>query len=565
MPNMKGDWDRAPTEENITDVSGGVVSGYDDFILQQNQLSYLQNGILDTVGQRKKRTGAQSMGGPGVYADALCGWNMDNGVRWIAGLWGGEPWLTDGLGGWTLATASMASMYTAITHDLINAREYTYAGAPTSATYSYTVLYAYAIEPYNGVNYERAVSIHEDRSIDYTARCPSAACWFQQRGWIGGLTDSGYYEDTLAWSGIWDMDNFASISVQNIRVDPGRGGRITKIMPARAEKPRLYIFKKSAIYSLDIVWGDGVLIPSTENTLDTANSQITPMSLSVGCVAPLTAVYSSGKTNADIFFLAKDGLRSMARVTGDVAGGAGELVSLPIQDIIDRVNWTKIATAHAVVFDDKLYLCLPVDGSTAPNLCVIYDLKSGIWLGESSFVPKRALVYDLASSQPYLYGVPGTACTDVAFYTTAPSFSSHLYQLQKASWYTDGAYTAVRYREESRGFIFGNYGQLKRWDWVQLMMVPATTAATITVACKVDEQDWQDVKVLSIAPSYVYPILPAPLPWSFTSSKAAFEQINLQDVVPGQKIKIRITSDSPSSFAIRALRITAWPYEGAWE
>lgn len=568
MPNKQNDWNQESSEEQVIDVAGGVNSGDSDYVIGKNQLAYLKNGLLDKVGKRQRRLGVQSMGGPGAIGACIRGWRHDTGARWLIGLWDGEPWLTNGLGGWTLAAVSQASAYTSVAHDAMVMREYEYYGPPTSATISHTAIMFYPLSPTvaGGSVYERPFSVHEDRSIDYyTTIHFTSFCWWQQRGWIGDLHDAGYYEDTLAWSAIFDGSNFSGLATQNIRVDPGIGGRITKIMPARADIPRLYIFKEKAVYALDVVWANGATIPSTENTLDTTNSQVLNLSTSVGCVAPMTAVYASARQDADIFFLAADGLRSMARVQQDKAGGAGELVSAPIQDVIDRVNWSSIVVAWAEVFGDSLYLALPVDGATMPNICMIYDTKGSRWVGEYSFVPKRACVFDLTNQPLYMYGALATSVTDVPYFTTNPTFTAHLYQMHKANWYTDGAYTAVQYQETSRGFTFGNYGQKKRWDWLELMMEPAVTAATLTVEVKVDEESWVTAGYVGMEPSYNYPVLPAPLPWSFTSSKPAFKRVGLEEVAPGQKLQVRLTSDSPSSFAIRALRVTAWPYEGVWE
>jgi len=559
------DWNHTPGLEVVLDVSGGVNTADEDYILKEDQLAYLSNGRLNVFGKRYRRQGCQSILAPGLEADAIEGWVDSVGNRYLTGLWDGDLWKTDGVGTWTIAAMSAISMYTATPHGIVIGRGFFYNPAST-ATFAQTMAFVYGLAPVDGtVGVERALAVSDEQLTHYHTYRPKAACWWQGRMWIGNLAyDDGHYPDTLAWSQILDGNTF-DIAINNIRVDADQGDEITRIMPARSSQPRLYIFKKHSVHALDVVWSGGVTIPATENTLDTVNSQLVVLSASIGCVAPMTVVYSSGSEKADIMFLAADGLRSMARVEQDAASGAGVPMSAPIQDVIDRINWAHAEAAWAQVFDKLLYLALPVDGATVANIMVLYDLEKGRWVGEHSFVPTRGTIFTFANQGAGLFGVVGTGVTDVPFFTTNPTFCAHLYQLVKNDWYTDGAYSAVEYCEITRGMVFGNYGAKKRWNWVDLMLEPATTAATMSVYGKVDEAEWELVGHVSVEPEYLYPILPAPLPWIFTSARPAFKRLGLEDLMPGNKLQIKVTSQSPAPFAIRATRTSAWPLEETWE
>lgn len=548
------DWDQRPLQEASVDVDGGVASAIQPFYLQPNQLAYLKNANLDTLGVRKKRYGCLAVGAPGVSPSGLAGWVFDNQTRYLVGKWGNSIYKSTGNYVW-IDTATDVSL--AHVHHLFAQGRVIQSSVGTSA------MFAAGVAPYSGATYPALCVVPEDGAATLqVSYCPRALAWWQGRLWLGNLSVPDFTPNTLLWSNIldgWDID------VTNyIEVAAAEGDEIMAIVPTRGTQSRLYIFKKNSVYALDVVWDGGSYIPSTENSLDTTNARLVLVSTDVGCVAPNTIVYSSGSGESDIFFLAADGFRSLRRVEQDVAGGAGEAISEPIRDVMDRVNWAHAHRACATVYDHKVFLSLPVDGSTENNVTVVFDLTQKIWAGEYAWAVRDSALFNLSDSAEKLYLQWRHQTTETLTGIGATSVA-HVFEALNSGTYYDPSLTAVEYEEHTRAFTFQDYGRKKRWDWIELMLQPSTTDATLTLYAKVDELNWALIGAVDISPVLRYPVLPAKLPFEFEDKVPQFERAGLIDLPPGQKIQIKIISDSPSDFGLRVVRLSAWPYEENWE
>lgn len=551
------DFDQRPKEEQIVDVGGGVHSAVEPYYLQENQFYGLKNANLDTLGTRRKRTGCESIGTAGLDAGGIGSWVTDDQTRYLIGVWDNHLFKTTGNDVWTQADYSGLSLMDG-DYSLIQGQVYV-ASTPTVAQ---SAVFLHSYNPLTDVSYSPLWIVTEDDAVMMATFYPRAVTWWQGRLWMGNMADAVYNKDTLMWSNI--LDGGTIDGANNIDIAPDQGDEIVAIVPTRGTEARLYIFKKRSIYALDVVWAGGAAIPSTENSLDTTNSRLVLISEDVGCVAPKTVVYSSGSGKSDIFFLAADGVRSLQRVEQDVAGGAGEAISEPINDVIDRINWTYAYRAHAAVFDHKMFLAIPVDGSTTVNLMVVFDLIKKVWIGEYTLSPNYMTSFDFTDNSHKFYGLWDVATTEY-INDTNPTSGAHVFEMLKSDEYYDPSQTSIQYQEQSRAFIFGNYGMKKTWNWVELMMEPAGTDATVSIYAKVDELDYQLVEHIALSPEYAYPVLPEQLPWNFLQQVPSFKRVGLSEFPAGQKIQIKIESESPSSFGIRATRVSAWPLEEIWE
>ncbi len=109
------------------------------------------------------------------------------------------------------------------------------------------------------------------------------------------------------------------------------------------------------------------------------NYRLQLISDEIGCVNHHSAVNLGGT----MFFLSHDGLYQYG-------GGAipSKVFSLPVQNIIDRVNaqaWSKVV---AGTDGERYYISLPIDGATTPNITLEYDPKFQTWnIWDFGFVP----------------------------------------------------------------------------------------------------------------------------------------------------------------------------------
>lgn len=561
VPYNTQDWDQPPLEESQVDVSGGVYSSIEPFYLQPNQIFYLKNANLDTLGKRQKRNGVYSLGGPAASSPQGMGsWVTDDQKRYLVGVWDHVPYLSEGDFTWASAGAGTCSLPGNSMYGIVQGRGFFYTG---SATLSSSALFIHGTEPWTGTTLPPLWIIPESGTETCQASYPArAVTWWQGRLWLGNLSCPDFGPDTVMWSDI--LDGVTIDPTNNIEIDPDRGDEIVAIVPTRASDPRLYIFKRNSIYALDVVWGSGTFIPTTENSLDTTNSRVVLLSAKIGCVAPKTITYGSGSGRSDIFFLSRDGLRSLQRVEQDVAGGAGEAVSEPIKDVIDRINWSYAHKSVAAVWDNKLYLTIPVDGATELNLTVVFDLVTKTWIGEMGLVGVDMTDFDLANQQRKLY-TQWNALTTEYLAGTGATAAVHCFELFRDDEFYDPSRTAVEYEEQTRAFIFGNYGLKKRWNWLELIYDPCDSAVTVSLYAKVDEFEWASVADDGVAATYDYPVLPKALPWTFQDTQPQKARYNLCDFPPGHKLQIKVSASTPVDFAFRALRVTAWPYSESWE
>ena len=85
----------------------------------------------------------------------------------------------------------------------------------------------------------------------------------------------------------------------------------------------------------------------------------------------------------DLIFLARDGVRSLKRTMSEemVAEQSG-VISYPIQDLIDSINWNAAAQQATATFWNGLFLLsFPILSSTENNCCLVFSADTNSWIG----------------------------------------------------------------------------------------------------------------------------------------------------------------------------------------
>lgn len=548
MIQQQGDFNQDPVIETWFSTKGGVYSSVDAHLLGQEQCAYAKNADWDEFGVRKRRTGLVPLGT--AESESPCGlgaWVLDStGGRVLIGVWNERSYWSTGDRTWELMPGSGVATWTLPDPGLYRIVQ----GYADVAGTAEGALFFHSVVPYVNATYPDMGIVPETwaNATIHSSYAPRALEWWQGRLWLA--TDRNY----LRWSDILDG---GSIDPANyIEIAPHDGDNIVAIVPTRSEAPRLYLFKEDSIYGLDVIWGSGVQIPTTENSLDTTNSNLVTISERVGCVAPKTIVYASGSKNADIFFLARDGYRSLLRVEQDKAGGAGTPISEPISDIIDRINWVEVAKAHATVDDHKIFLFLPLDDGTECNATVVYDLIHKRWIGEYSWAPKDSCQFNLPGRQSHLY-MQWLANTGETYATTAyTGFTDgcHVFEAftreetQYSLIHLDPDGVEVEYQEETRAFIFGDHGKTKQWNWVELIFGTVTTTATYTLDIKIDNGAWSTITM-------------GALEGGDTIRRV---QYGLTNWAVGNQLQCRFKCDGEVTIDPQSTRVAAWVYKENW-
>lgn len=175
------------------------------------------------------------------------------------------------------------------------------------------------------------------------------------RGWAVEGSDTLDASDLLS-----EAFDFAFHSYE---IDSGDGGKITALAPF--VDGSIMAFKENSVHMLSGCNGD--LTDLSREILDDRH----------GCVGP-QAQCAVGK---DIWFLSKDGIRTITLTTQNQAQLIDTTLSYNVQGLIDRINWAYSYKAQCVVYDNYFLCAVPWDASTVCNTILVYDLLLKTWVG----------------------------------------------------------------------------------------------------------------------------------------------------------------------------------------
>ena len=169
------------------------------------------------------------------------------------------------------------------------------------------------------------------------------------------------------------------------------------------------VFCKNSCYVVDTA-----PVPATSGASTPAAStfKIRTISASTGCVSH----GSIAQVGEDLFFLSRTGVRSIRRTMEEnmVASDVG-VISYPIQDVIDEINWAAVENATAVFWNNRYLLSVPTGTSTVNNTTLCYNTNTqswtGVWQGTveeasgtpaSTINPYQFVVTQFSGGKPYL-------------------------------------------------------------------------------------------------------------------------------------------------------------------
>jgi hypothetical protein len=172
------------------------------------------------------------------------------------------------------------------------------------------------------------------------------------------------------------------------------------------------VFCKNSCYVVDTA-----PVPATSGASTPAAStfKIRTISASTGCVAH----GSIAQVGEDLFFLSRTGVRSIRRTMEEnmVASDVG-VISYPIQDVVDKINWAKVENATAVFWNNRYLLSVPTGTSEVNDTTLCYNTNTsswtGVWRGKitdnlfdsgvktSQINPYQFAVTQFSAGKPYL-------------------------------------------------------------------------------------------------------------------------------------------------------------------
>jgi hypothetical protein len=502
------------------------------WLLGEGQAQLIQNLDISRVGGRRRRFGVADWGGRsdspgGLFALFDTAQNYPN----IYGVFGSQLYQLPSLGQLS-RRASGVSLVGSLHGAAIGRHVGRRAGYVWSAQ----------VNDSNASLASRLMVITDQNTYTQQASVtPTCAAWFQNRLWIGNNT-TAQTDDTLWWSQLNDGLSYSNFNT--IIVEGGIGGRITGLLPIRGLTPQLIIFKQGLIGVLEPKWGTNAFTPAAADALDTANSRFRILSPSFGCVAALSIQYVPGAPLGDVYFLAEDGIRALARAQDDTASGMNKPISAPIQDTIDRINQSFIGKAVSAVFDNKYHVAVPLDGAVENSHVLSFDFITGAWY-INTWTPKAFIVTPMNQSSTHLWMQYNAQTADCS--ATGLTTAYHVFQNFNGNLDPNGR--PVIYQEDSRAFTFDTLQHKKRWRWGSISVLnEAASTCIIGIQYNLDNSGWvtQTTAVFGFETQSI--ILGVdPLPWTAGEASLRTAKFSLDDIDPGFFLSIRFLGQSDLS------------------
>lgn len=540
-------------------ITGGFVDNTEPHLLKPQQAVRLLNAEPTVAGRRQKRRGVLCYGtGHESYAPHGL-WEFfsaEHALKHFVGQWGRGFYSSAGDGDWTLR-ASSASLYN-LPHMGVQGRA---SGVPH-------LFFSSCVPNASNESLPYSKLFLLDKAWGHTAHTATQAralAWFQGRLWAYNDCREGLGNSYLQWSA--PLDGFDFSNGQNFEVDPDSGDVGTAIVPARDNTPRMFLFNEKSVYQLDIYWDTDGYYPTTANALDFTKSQLRPIVLGTGCIATRSAIWAPGLQGADVLFLSREGIRTLARSADDTQGGSPLPLSYRIQQTIDRINWSYADRAVAAYWDGRAYFAVPVDGSESNNFVIAYDVHRNAFheldLRVGDWCEAR-----LNTNRRYFFFQSTTCGTESGL--GAASGATHGYHVYRFDHGTADPFgLPVQYTEDTRAFTCDSAGQepgtnlgiRKKWNYAEFAVQSGQTGCTLTINYKVDDdQVWTTLGYLYIDPDTAAPFLPVQLPFGFGGGKMVYRSLGLRAVKPGYKIQVQIKDNqSYARFKVVNLVIYANP------
>ncbi len=525
-------------KERTVSLHGGTISRNSPTVLEPSQAASIENMIFTGLGVREQRRGCLAFGGiendpPGGidgYTDA----SFD---AFLISIWGSLVYDSTGNGAWS-QIASNTSMVSGLLHQYQRGRS---AGdlAITACTCEQPT------DTTVGLN-GRSQLIHYNIASDVSTQvsiAPRCITAFQGRLFYAEF-------ETLGWSEVGDFADYSDTN--SILVEAGIGGNITALVASRDANPKLWILKENAILLFQPRWGDvsGILPdPGITGTLEGDELNLLTSDLKVltdetGCIATKTARWVPGLDGADVLFLSDDGIRSLERADNDAQRGAGFPISYQISAWINRINFSRAHTAVAAVFDNAYHIAVPMDGALEPNFILRYDIRQKAWTLldiHARDIVNRIIV----DTRLFIQNGFASVDTSVTEAVDAASPVFQVYQMYRgdvdpSTNLTDTGIKLPHFREESRGFVFGEPLIEKRWEKFVIHVSSAETSR-IAIQYRRNQGTWNTVTETVIGGTEDVVILGVDaLPWTANDQLKRRFTVGLNDVTPGVEFQMAL-------------------------
>ena len=345
-----------PVSDGALYWNGGMFSNMRSNKLQSNQFPDALNMDIDQLGQVTTRRGVIALGNSpaSAYVQGLAYYNtptqsslfqVQGGT--LSNYSSGTAWNV--VAGYTSSSVQNNVNFVQLINNLYwvdgNGPMYRYDGtnvtAGTSGNWSPTTVW-----PPVGL---QNLCVHQNRIV----------AWGQ-----GSNPQVLYVSDILA-------DNFTATN--QIQIGTGDGDNIVGCLSWI--QFLLLVFKQRSVWIVDFSTGSA-------GTDFGATVTITRLHNRIGCGAARSiAQIGADKLGQDVYFLARDGVRTVQTTIQDGNQGICPPISYSINDWIQRINWSAINTVTSIYWNNRYMLSVPIDSSQTPNYVFVYNVINQGWSG----------------------------------------------------------------------------------------------------------------------------------------------------------------------------------------
>lgn len=350
-------------------------------------------------------------------------------------------------------------------------------------------------------------------------------CWHTGRMFAAGIASA---DDTLYASGLlaYGAADWNHVAFK-FRVGAGEGDAIRALVPM--QDFNLCVLKENSVY----------IVNADPGETTAADWVITRISRGHGIVGKRAwATFGN-----DVLYFARDGVRSVRRMAA--AAGQYEVappISRPMQNYIDRINWSAASTIAAHTYKHLVFFSVPLDTATTPNFTLVYNTRLNCWLGVwTGWTVRQFETTRFAGVERLVLGEQTGLVRrwkDVDDATDDDTYTE------------DGA--AIATKVWPRAWLFGQPINDKDGYHAELRFSVSNAIVRVTaVGDNADLRTWQhDLRQTGID-------LPVNLPFDLATTEARTGRRGLRGLKPFNELYLKIEADS-GWFALRNVTVSAF-------
>lgn len=346
--------------------------------------------------------------------------------------------------------------------------------------------------------------------------------WHTNRLFIAGTPSA---QDQLAASAYLDGTTF-DLQNYSIRVGGDESDPITGL--ASWIDSNLVVLKRNSLW-----------VVRTDPNIDTAppyagNWTTQAIHRSIGCVASRSVV----QVGQDIWFLSDTGIRSVRRTIATDQNEVTEPISYPIQDVIDRINWSEAQKSCAVFWNNRVIFSVPLDSASAPNTLLVYNTLtqswSGLWTGLNALIFAKT---KFDGNQRLVFGMTSSRVVEWLDYVLAEDEIDSTYQDELIA----GSPSDIASALLTRAMTFNELLSPKKGLNVELEFSQSSAAATVQAVF--DQADASPIAA-DFTTQNDPVLLPQTLPFDLPANGTYRRAFDLLQFDPFRELQMQVTSDS---------------------